>query len=99
MMMMMMIMMNLKWYWMHKLVGTKLAPSCTLQEWVDTQNRSIRRRNRETSALLDNKIPTIQLVFSHYFDGADRSFNICTGPTVQYILCQIACVQNVAHTQ
>jgi len=65
---------NLKCYWTHKLVGTKLAPSGTLQDWVDTQNRSMRRRNRETSAPLDDKIPTIQLVFSHYFDGADPVF-------------------------
>jgi len=61
---------NIKCYWTHKLVGSTLARSCTLQEWVDTQNRSRRRKNRETSSPLENKIPVIQLVSSHYFDGA-----------------------------
>jgi len=65
---------NSKCYWTHKLVRANLAPSSTLQEWVDVQNISRLRRNRETSAPLDNKIPVIQLVFSHYFDRVSPVF-------------------------
>jgi hypothetical protein len=65
---------DFKCYWTHKVVGATLAPSCTLQKWLDTQNRSRFRRIRETSTPLDNKIPVIQLVFSHYFDGASLVF-------------------------